>query len=72
MAINIAILGFGTVGSGVAETLDINKDVIAKRVGEEIVVKHILDIRDSLRADLQLLLHIMRTMSSLIRTSRSQ
>ena len=46
MAINIAILGFGTVGSGVAETLDINKDVIAKRVGEEIVVKHILDIRD--------------------------
>ena len=46
MAINIAILGFGTVGSGVAETLDINKDVIAKRVGEEIVVKYILDIRD--------------------------
>ena len=46
MAINIAILGFGTVGSGVAETLDINKDVIAKRVGQEIVVKHILDIRD--------------------------
>lgn len=46
MAINIAIMGFGTVGSGVAETLDINKDVIAKRVGEEIVVKHILDIRD--------------------------
>ena len=46
MAINIAIMGFGTVGSGVAETLDINKDVIAKRVGEEIVVKYILDIRD--------------------------
>ena len=46
MAINIAILGFGTVGSGVAETLDINKDVIAKRVGEDIIVKHILDIRD--------------------------
>ena len=38
MAINIAIMGFGTVGSGVAETLDINKDVIAKRVGEEINV----------------------------------
>ena len=46
MAINIAILGFCTVGSGVAETLDINKDVIAKRVGEEINVKYILDIRD--------------------------
>ena len=46
MAINIAIMGFGTVGSGVAETLDINKEVIAKRVGQEIDVKYILDIRD--------------------------
>ena len=46
MAINIAILGFGTVGSGVAETLDINKDVIAKRIGKEVNVKYILDIRD--------------------------
>lgn len=46
MAINVAIMGFGTVGSGVAETLDINRDVITKRVGEEINVKYILDIRD--------------------------
>ncbi len=46
MAINVAIMGFGTVGSGVAETLDINKDAITKRVGEEINVKYILDIRD--------------------------
>jgi homoserine dehydrogenase len=46
MAINIAIMGFGTVGSGVAETLDINKDVIAKRIGKEVKVKYILDIRD--------------------------
>ena len=46
MAINIAILGFGTVGSGVAETLDINKDVIAKRIGKEVNIKYILDIRD--------------------------
>ena len=46
MAINIAIMGFGTVGSGVAETLDINKELITKRVGEEINVKYILDIRD--------------------------
>ena len=46
MAINVAILGFGTVGSGVAETLDINKDVICKRIGQEINVKYILDIRD--------------------------
>ena len=46
MAINIAIMGFGTVGSGVAETLDVNKDVIAKRIGKDINVKYILDIRD--------------------------
>ena len=46
MAINIAIMGFGTVGSGVAETLDVNKDVISKRIGKEINVKYILDIRD--------------------------
>ena len=46
MAINIAILGFGTVGSGVAETLDVNRDVIAKRIGKEVNVKYILDIRD--------------------------
>ena len=46
MAIKIAIMGFGTVGSGVAETLDVNKEVIAKRIGQEIEVKYILDIRD--------------------------
>lgn len=46
MAINVAIMGFGTVGSGVAETLDVNKEVIAKRIGQEINVKYILDIRD--------------------------
>lgn len=46
MAVNVAIMGFGTVGSGVAETLDVNKELIAKRVGEEINVKYILDIKD--------------------------
>ena len=39
-------MGFGTVGSGVAETLDVNKDVISKRIGKEVNVKYILDIRD--------------------------
>ena len=43
---NIAILGFGTVGSGIYEILKNNKEAIAKRVGEEIKVKYILDIRD--------------------------
>ena len=44
--INIAVLGYGTVGSGVVEVIEKNKDVIDKRAGEEIYVKYILDLRD--------------------------
>ncbi len=40
---NIAILGYGVVGSGVYEVLDINKEEIKRGVGEEVRVKHILD-----------------------------
>ena len=43
---NIAILGFGVVGCGVAEVIEMNKDRIAKRLGEELAVKKILDIRE--------------------------
>jgi len=42
----IAIMGFGTVGGGVAEVLRMNADLIQKRMGEEVTVKYILDIRD--------------------------
>lgn len=42
----VAVLGYGTVGSGVVEVLMTNKNVIAARVGEELEVKYILDIRD--------------------------
>ena len=42
----IAILGFGTVGSGVLEVLDKNAAGIARRAGQKIEVKYILDIRD--------------------------
>ncbi len=42
----IAILGFGTVGSGVAEVLDKNQDAIRRRTGEPVEVKYILDTRD--------------------------
>lgn len=41
--INAAVLGFGTVGSGVAEI--INKDGFSEKVGTDIKVKKILDIR---------------------------
>ncbi len=44
--INIAILGFGVVGAGVAEVIAMNSDSIAQHLGEELKVKHILDIRD--------------------------
>lgn len=41
-----AIMGYGTIGSGVAEVLDTNHDSIAKRAGEAIEVKYVLDLRD--------------------------
>ncbi|WP_114298862.1 homoserine dehydrogenase [Anaerobacterium chartisolvens] len=42
----IAILGYGTVGSGVLEVIRKNCPGIAVRAGEKIEVKKILDIRD--------------------------
>lgn len=42
----LAILGFGTVGSGVLEILRRNKDGISRRLGEPLDVKYICDIRD--------------------------
>ncbi len=44
--VNIAILGYGVVGSGVAEVIKKNSESIAQRAGTEIRVKWILDIRD--------------------------
>lgn len=44
--IKAAIMGYGTIGSGVMEVLNINQNGIAKRVGEGIEVKYILDLRD--------------------------
>lgn len=42
----IALLGYGTIGSGVAEVLDVNKDIVAAKAGEEIEIKYILDLRE--------------------------
>ena len=42
---NIAILGYGTVGSGVVEVINTNKKSIDKRAGREINIKHVLDLR---------------------------
>ncbi len=43
---NIAILGFGVVGSGVAEMITKNSAEIKNVSGEEINIKYILDLRD--------------------------
>ncbi len=43
---NIAVLGFGTVGSGVVELINTNHDKIAGAAAQEIGVKYILDTRD--------------------------
>ena len=42
----IAIMGFGTVGSGVLEVLRLNGGLNERLTGEKIEVKYILDIRD--------------------------
>ncbi len=42
----IAVMGYGTIGSGVVEVLEVNKDLIAGRTGKMIEVKYILDLRD--------------------------
>src|SRR5665647_2197735 len=44
--INVAILGFGVVGSGVAEVIAMNEKQLEKHLGEPIRVKRILDVRD--------------------------
>ena len=43
---NVAIMGFGTVGSGVAEVLRMNRESIARKLGEPLRLQYILDVRD--------------------------
>jgi homoserine dehydrogenase len=42
----VAIMGHGTVGSGVYEVFAMNAARIAQAVGEEVEVKYVLDLRD--------------------------
>ena len=44
--VKIAVLGYGTVGSGVVEVINTNGAVINTRVGEELVIKYVLDLRE--------------------------
>ena len=42
----VAVLGYGTVGSGIVEVIKTNRELIEKRVGTEVDVKYILDLRE--------------------------
>lgn len=44
--VQIAVLGYGTVGSGVVEVIEKNKDMVNKKSGQELNVKYILDLKD--------------------------
>ena len=44
--IQVAIMGYGTIGSGVAEVLEQNREKISEAVGEEVALKYVLDLRD--------------------------
>ncbi|MBR6452695.1 MAG: homoserine dehydrogenase [Lachnospiraceae bacterium] len=44
--VNIAVLGYGTVGSGVCEVIRTNPESINKKAGRKINVKYVLDLRD--------------------------
>lgn len=44
--INVAVLGYGTVGSGVVEVIESNNAEVSVKAGEEMHVRYILDLRD--------------------------
>ena len=44
--IQVAVMGYGTVGSGVVEVIEKNKEEINKKSNEALNIKYILDLRD--------------------------
>lgn len=44
--VKIAVMGYGTIGSGVVQVIHTNQDSICKKIGEGIEVKYVLDLRD--------------------------
>lgn len=42
---NVAVLGYGTVGSGVVEVIRTNQEVVNKKAGDDINIKYVLDLR---------------------------
>ena len=44
--IKIALLGYGTIGSGVVKVLEMNRALIESRISDQIEIKYILDLRE--------------------------
>jgi len=44
--VNVAVMGYGTVGSGVVEVIETNGKKIDKRAGMHVNIKYVLDLRD--------------------------
>ena len=51
--VNIAVMGYGTVGSGVVEVINTNGARINQRIGDELRIKYVLDLRDFPRDPIQ-------------------
>lgn len=69
--VNIAVLGYGTVGSGVVEVLRTNQESINKRAGQEINLKYVLDLRDFPGDPVEKYLFMTMTLSLMMMTSKS-
>ena len=44
--VQVAIMGYGTIGSGVAEILTQNAEQITNGCGQDVALKYVLDLRD--------------------------
>ena len=44
--VQVAIMGYGTIGSGVAEILAQNTEQIKHGCGQDVALKYVLDLRD--------------------------
>lgn len=44
--IKVAVLGYGTVGSGIVEVIKTNQELVNQKAGQDLDVKYILDLRD--------------------------
>ena len=51
MGFKVAVMGYGVVGSGVCEVIRTNTESLAKKLGQDISVKYVLDIREFPKSD---------------------